>query len=897
MLPGLWPRMRDLFTSGFQHIAWAMAYIYYTVRLLPADHPYLNPANKGRFGIRHVIAEAARNLIFDRKHIDQILIFGVLITGLVLLFAQFALLIVAVITQQPAFAEVDFPTISEMFKVNPEIGAEQDLSFILLDHIFGLQNVFDSCISDMDTKCQNLEGNDIATPQGYPYPFHKALHQLLSFYSYGIFFVGVIVILYFVTVVIGETATTGSPFGQRYNKTWVPLRIILFFALITPLSGQNAGINIAQRITFEAAHLGSIFATNSWHLFNETLADAYQTETENILAMGKNNKQIATPNFPEIGDLLKFMYIVKACQFTEQNVRPKGYLPKNGIQPYLIRSQPFFPLGEIDKPNHIEFIKAGTSYEDARKHVNQGTIVIRFGTHHDDPEDNPKTNPQQYQVHSTYTAQVKPVCGEILLPNSSGNEAVSAKMNEMYYDLIRDLWKDPGITNVARCIAYSDTETDPDEPCPENIINPVIYTLRFYEDRIKTDLKAMIDEASDENNEWNTSEKLMTKGWAGAAIWYNRIAALNGEVTSSIFNVPKPSKNPFVMELIASKKRLDSENVNTADMFSLSTKDSVPIGEETLGDNDIAIRLASTYDFLNNGGLFETPNTQPTQNIFIDVVNWIFGSAGIFDMYENTDVNPLAQLSAIGKGLIDASVRNIAVGIPGSLLAKGLEGASGEAAKTIAEFATKMGMATLGMGIIMYYILPLMPFIYFFFAVSGWVKSIFEAIVAMPLWALGHISSWDGPGMAGPGAQSGYFLIFEIFLRPIMILFGLIASISIFSASVHVLNDIFGLVIDNTMGADRTAEITGEAQGTNRRGPIDIFFFTAMYVVICYMLGLASFKLIDAIPNAILRWMGQTTKTFQEEAGDPADQVMQKTYKGLTFATNQVKGGMLAHMV
>ena len=62
ILPGIMPRLRDFFENGFTWLAVLMASIYSTVRLLPQDHPYLNPENKGRFGIRHVIAEAANNL-------------------------------------------------------------------------------------------------------------------------------------------------------------------------------------------------------------------------------------------------------------------------------------------------------------------------------------------------------------------------------------------------------------------------------------------------------------------------------------------------------------------------------------------------------------------------------------------------------------------------------------------------------------------------------------------------------------------------------------------------------------------------------------------------------------------------------------------------------------------
>ena len=182
------------------------------------------------------------------------------------------------------------------------------------------------------------------------------------------------------------------------------------------------------------------------------------------------------------------------------------------------------------------------------------------------------------------------------------------------------------------------------------------------------------------------------------------------------------------------------------------------------------------------------------------------------------------------------------------------------------------------------------------FAVSGWVKSIFEAVVAVPLWALAHIRI-DGEGIPGQDAANGYFLLLEIFLRPILILFGLIASISIFGALVGTLNNIFDLVVPNVTGFSTAAENSAAKAASkiptaveSYRGAIDQFFFTAMYAIICYIMGLSCFKLIDLIPNNILRWIGSTVATFQENAGDPAGQLTNNVYRGTTLVANQVRG-------
>ena len=127
------------------------------------------------------------------------------------------------------------------------------------------------------------------------------------------------------------------------------------------------------------------------------------------------------------------------------------------------------------------------------------------------------------------------------------------------------------------------------------------------------------------------------------------------------------------------------------------------------------------------------------------------------------------------------------------------------------------------------------------------------------------------------------------------------ASISIFSALVNVLNQIFDLVIGNLGGYDEELEaniVTGSAPAGTlsnlniARGTVDEFFFTAMYAIICYLIGLSCFKLVDLIPNNILRWAGQSVSTFAEQSGDPAASLVQYSYMGSQMALGPLNQGL-----
>ena len=284
------------------------------------------------------------------------------------------------------------------------------------------------------------------------------------------------------------------------------------------------------------------------------------------------------------------------------------------------------------------------------------------------------------------------------------------------------------------------------------------------------------------------------------------------------------------------------------------------------------------------------------------MINTVMGTSGLFSMRANPTIHPLAQLSMLGKSMMYASIRNFTVGsaleFGGAIASKTFDEFIGSLGKAAGKMMSTVGLATMSMAFVLDYVLPFLPFIYFLFAITSWVKAIFEAIVAMPLWALAHIRI-DGEGLGGPGATQGYFLLLEIFLRPILILFGLIASIQIFSALVFVMNDIFDLVVTNVSGFNHQGEMTGTVASAlnTMRGPIDEFFFTALYVIMCYMLALGCFKLIDYIPNTILRWFGVSATPFTAQAGDSGGQILQQSYQLATWSTQKIEGGKLAALI
>lgn len=934
-MPQFKARLETLFMSGFQFIAFFMALVYSAVNLLPPNHPYTQGQNIGKFGIRHVIAEAANNIILKKENTDQIVLFVVLLVGLVLIFMQIALLAMAIF-MQPVFASMPTNFAGFFITANPET----DIAHIMMDLIFGVgdngNNLFNSCIAQEITCTETLPapgsgtravmastvpaviGSPATTASifrgyGFPFPIHTGMHQMFQLYNTGLLVVGAMITSYFIFTIIAETAQTGTAFGKRFNKVWAPLRIVFAFGMLVPV---GLGFNGSQYSVLYAAKFGSAFATNGWLLFNSSITDGY---------FGDAKELISTPNIPEITSLLQFFYVAKTCEKLEE-VSAKAPLPGSItnrdllIQMYLVKGAP----NGVGQVYHL--VNQGTTYQQVVDFVeNTSTVKIRFGT-------------QNIDLYSQYIGTVNPLCGEVILklqdprnPSASGllapEEGVK-RMQEFYWQLLKSAWFDvftsehvisfensvdaidilPN-TNFPENIVRNKTEWERDTNSPLPDANYARNVKNAFEEKIKeVILEGGVLEEMANSDRFIVNNLITEKGWAGAAIWYNRIAEMNGMVTTAILNVPHVSKYPDIMEHILSKKKLTDNNSSFETRFLPILNDGDPVQFPERRHAQMANALWFAFNHWQVSGVTSSHAT-PTGNAMIDSINAIFGTEGLYNIRRNPNTHPLAQIVGVGRSLVESSIRNLALSVTGGATGK-LLGFIDDSFQQIsgigATFLVTVSMVALTAGFVLFYIVPFLPFIYFFFALGGWVKGIFEAMVGAPLWALAHIRI-DQNGLPGQAGVAGYFLIFEIFIRPILIIFGMLASISIFSALVGVLHQIFDLVIENVGGFDNRfanqtsfqslenkviTNFTPSVSISQARGAIDEFFFTIIYTIIIYLMAMSSFKLIDLIPNNILRWMGQSIATFNDQREDAAQGLVGKATIGAQQTSSALGGGL-----
>ncbi len=963
-MPGVVPRAKSLLASGFGTIAFLMAQIYGFVRLLPANHPYLNPINRGRFGLRHVVAEAANHLTLSWKNIDQIIIFIVLLSGVVLLFAQFLVLIYGLIISS-AKAENSpvgifiTPRTLDIDPLNPSVDGilySQDLAFTMLDHVFGIPGIF--C-------AQNLQCTRVGAQ--IPFPFHVALHDLFAFYSTGILLIAVLVLLYFIVIVVGETATSGTPFGKRFQNVWVPIRLVMAVGLLVPLpinynvigiprdgppirNSNGSALNSGQYILLYAAKYGSGFATNAWSRFNNAINSSPLSLAEPDNPSGEKSSLIALPNAPDFTPLVQFMSMAHACSYAYWKTDTGNFINNNAgnigpgfepdlekmppppaagfaednyqfyVLPYLVKTPYPWLQGDDDTvgppvpgsepgPDALAVmpLEAGTSYEDALKFYGYGDIIIRFGILDPDRHESEKGN-------------VAPLCGELRIRSTPYNNSLGLPfgpraVTEFYFTMVKAMWfmtGNPLIRTPAKAmgLGHRFTEfylpTQPDLSC-ETACNPL-----FFGDLPSCTIPAVVNVngypfiapacgiippdrriAQEVINEtqvaanaainliWQgyrtyaadtgIAQQTRNYGWAGAGIWYNNIAKMNGEFIAAIMNIPEINAFPKVMEDVRKLNLQNDADSGGLRMFDPNLGNDVNARLDTDTDKQIATVLNKFFLYWNIDGANQKSNEDSIiNNVFEDGMNLIFGTSGLFNMRgPNAGVHPLAQLSAVGKGLVDSTVRNLGAATALSTLGGALavmQNQFGSMANMAAGFLSSTALIGFTAGFSLYYLLPFLPFLYFFFAATTWIKAIFEAMVGVPLWALAHLRL-DGNGLPGDAGSFGYYLIFDIFLRPILIVFGLVAALLIFTAEVRILNFIWDLVVDNVTGNDYGPFDDNESPS---RGAIEHFLYTIIYTIIVYLMATSSFKLIDLIPDNLLRWMGSSVSAFADIKGNEA---------------------------
>lgn len=142
---------------------------------------------------------------------------------------------------------------------------------------------------------------------------------------------------------------------------------------------------------------------------------------------------------------------------------------------------------------------------------------------------------------------------------------------------------------------------------------------------------------------------------------------------------------------------------------------------------------------------------------------------------------------------------------------------------------------------------PLIPYIIFTFGAIGWLTSCIETMVAGPLVALGIMSPSHHHKVLGK-AEPAMLLLLNNFLRPTLMIFGLVAAILLASVVVTMVNTGMSTVKSMISNGD----------------PLSMIIMLAAYVYIIVAALNKCFAAIHIIPEKVMRWIGGQGESYGE---------------------------------
>lgn len=793
-----------------------LALIFASYNLFPKDHPAFSD-NSLRLRLADVVSTAFGSLSFTRKGAVQVAVFFAVMGCLVFTALAIVTMLLSALVGT-AHAQVFQTTL------------DRDWGIQWVNYLFnGTQ---------MDTP-----NSTVAAPRGFD--MQVALGAALSFYSTAVLALAGFLLIYHLAFMIAEQAQSGKIMG-RANQIWAPIRLVFAIGMLVPIgtggnTGTVVGYNTAQYLTIQTARWGSGLASNVWGNFVQRLNIGGSLEA----CTDTNNDERRSPSCinpqQDLKDLVWGLVALDACaRMTNFYIDQSGindatggfYTPEGGYITGNAGTSGVVTLGRLLAGGNP--LEPGTHYLSlSTESINNfgGTDLQKFcgGYHINEPP--PATSPYR----------------DVYLEQLEAFRDVADSVSDYMDDNYRDVIQSSGM--------YSNRTIDVRARAIQQIIS------QSEEDFVETVTDSLDDAAADAQGDlqdYLDNEKFTETGWLTAATYFNTITKLMAERSGSVYNAMPTIIEPSLAGMTLGERdpsvpRFDSQLYGVIDQardaFDMFSKSAEAELNYNVGSN-----LAGTYVDQNDVGdgfdlktLKAFLDAMNPFNLFLALIDRIgismnlWSENGALAISFGDTANPLAEVAAWGQNNVMMGTRLMGLGMSAYVFsgAPGIGTAAGAFGSMLFSFAAIFYMIGFTFG----FVIPLYPFYRFFFGSLQWILTVFEGVVLAPLFALAHVSPY-GEGLPGQYAKYGYSVLLQILLRPVLMVFGLVAGYLLFVATIHFLNDTF---ITMTMG-------TGAYSGGNE--VIAKIFYCVVYCVLVLILANQCFSTIGMFPQAAMKYLG-----------------------------------------
>lgn len=720
----------------------------------------------------------------------------------------------------------------------------------------------------------------VINPPGLTPNFTTVLGSLFGTMNSVILTIGALMVVYMIVVGLLNTAHEGQFMGKNWNNLWIPIRVVVGISAMIPLTSGYSGLQLVM-MWFIVQGVGAADMAWSRALLFVQQYSIFGTSTTNSSLQAD-----FAPSTTEIQQNLRSLFMAMVCykstafnlanpnsgfgseggyychdngstNFCRNKTGPANFTPaiasptyQNGGTSYEMGPEGgcgtlnFCDLsseGSCRDPNSMQcnacrasrqalttiipdFARIGEFYTffdyDYQSYFNASSIYL-------DDESGSRPNPPDWL--RPYCADTgKSECDASDLPSPNVRGKVTATPDVVVDEIY---WK------YGLCPALGGTPDD----CKgrPNMNNFYVAAVETY----TLGIKAAIDGFLAPNSPGavsqlnDTTQNMANTGWILAGSFYQKIARMNGSNVSN-------SSPTFSIDL--NSDRSPSNPDSDLGQYRVNLDAAGRLIDKISGSarpgSDKAVQSVAT----------------PTNAASND------SSKAYKRMVEAS--NPLAALSVTGYIMLMVAfvlyivmlVVAVLMGI-GSLsfyvLGTGVTNPVGYIGTFVYFFVVPLIFMFLGVlvtvgGTFAVYI-PMIPYVIFTMGAIAWLISTVEAMVAGPIVALGILSPSGHHEILGK-AEPALLLLFNIFLRPTLMLFGLFAAMLLSSAVITMINAGFGSVVENLFDFGDT----GGGIAAAAANPLALVFILVAYVSIICSAFNKCFSIIHILPDRVITWIG-----------------------------------------
>lgn len=661
-----------------------------------------------------------------------------------------------------------------------------------------------------------------------------AFGSSIATFNSAVLIVGGLLVGYTIFAGTLGTAHDGEMLGKKFSSVWVPIRTVLGTALVLPV--MKGGYCTMQALVMWLVLQGISLANMVWTSYAGSAAS--------------NNLRPAIASHVDtnaVGFVIN-TYAVAACVAAQKKADDETRSVMNYLKPPQWEiyespiSQIFDGLGS-QKPKRFW---GGNNSLPSFDFKACGYIIYPDKTTSEQDNTNQGTN---NQAQTNKLGSIAKLQSYNITPNTK--PIYDAHIAQS--DLVRT--KSLEIATAALGIDDSGASTSPKVKAMETAYNQAINAAA----------QGVVKEVQN-----TLTQAAESEGWFTAGTFASKIIIAQNEINAAIAATGEAGSNP----------------VYTTNGAGVANKDA------------LSKYITRTRGFLEYWGSADDRSKQPTNssgnssahtgtsnNTEWSLNYWIlkFCSGLDFNHLQSDDRHPILVAQEMGLGMINAAVLLESGSIGSAFGAAWLETeiilgnkAPSPMTSVLPMIATwlqlpvTMLMAT---GAMLAYAVPMTPFFLWIGIIIGWTLMVVEAILAAPLWAVMHLHPY-GDDMTGKGG-SGYMLVLGLVVRPALIIFGLIAAIT--------LSGLFGQYLNAVFLSSFVAPKT-------LLGVITTLMMGVIYTTILLNIIKTTFSLMHQIPDQLLRWIGGGSEQLGQFASTFGPMAMEKASAvagGVIGATGQ----------